>query len=204
MTCAETTTNNDFVLMRPFLIQDLSKTDYNTEIDYIEHFKIFCTLMYEPKTVVTYVNNVEHFSKFLDFKELNRDWDYQKFRPYLMDFVLECRARGLAPQTIGNKLTSIERFFIFLKDRGVISEVPVRDFRQVNLRPYKYVSEHHQVISKEKMEEVIKVGTIQKKHWRVNEVDLYKTLLLRTLMIFLAQSMPRRSTVCRLDIGDIN
>ena len=203
MTCAETTTNNEFVIMRPYLIQDISKLDEKEDIDFIEHFRTFCSIMYEERTVVTYVNNIQHFSNFIDFSKINKSWDYQRFRPYLMDFFLDCKAKGLLPQTIGNKLSSIDRFFVFLKDRGIVSENPIEEFRQVHLKPYKYVAEHHQIVSKEKMEEIIKIGTIQKKHWRTDEVCLYKTLLLRTLLILMAQSMPRRQAICNLDIEDI-
>ena len=199
---AENKNTHNFDMIKTQLTTDLNKKDESNDIDLIEHFRTFCTIMYESRTVEAYVGIVKHFSNILDLNEIDCSWDYLRFRPYLMEFLIDCKKEGNKPQTIGNKLTAIDRLFVFMKDRGLASENPVENFRKVNLKVYKNVAEHHQVVSKEKMEEIITVGTVQKKHWRTDEICIYKTLLLRNLMIFVAQSMPRREAVCRLNIGD--
>ncbi|MDR2944068.1 MAG: hypothetical protein LBU81_03160 [Methanosarcinales archaeon] len=136
------------------------------------------------------------------FSDFDKTWDYQRFRQVLFYYVFKIQERGNKPQTVLKKINALKRFFIFLKDRDIVSINPIDDFREANLSFYKIVSEERQAVSLEKLEEIISVGSMEVKHWKNPEFDPFKTHLLRTCYLVLAKDLLRSKEFCALNIGN--
>lgn len=179
------------------------------QFDLVENFKIHCMMKSNNTTAENYAAKITEFENELknaeiieSLNDIDKSWDYQRYREVFLYYSWRLQRKGNKPQKIVKKFSVLNSFFVFLKDRDIVSMNPVPDFREANLSYYKITPEQRQAVSLEKLEEIISVGSVETKHWTTDEVCPLKTHLLRTCYLVLSKDLLRAQEFCDLNIGN--
>lgn len=109
----------------------------NSFINYIQYEKRYTT-----HTITAYQNDLSQFSTFLKGQYDVED-EQEVERIFVRSWVVELIEKGLQPNSIHRKLSSVKAYFKFLQEKGVISKNPIQEIpspKPVKAKP-NYVSE---------------------------------------------------------------
>lgn len=130
------------------------------------------------------------FLKTIDTATLNKNADYQTFRPALLSFLEQLKQKNLNIRTIKQYFYALNNLFCYFVDIGIIKESPVPYFSKRHLKTYKMpATQPKQILDCQDIETLIKTS-----------VNVFMDFYLAATVITLAVSGLRKKELMTLKI----